>query len=146
MKIKFITSHDAEVVMDCEELSAYGVTAANMSFCGYSGRRLMTLIFDALKDLCGLSREGKFTFVECHPYSNGDCRFEFKFIDESSPRLYIFDSADDMLDAMNNLDYKKYFNTSHMDIQHVENKFFMYIPQTEKMSEHNLAVLSEYCM
>lgn len=145
MKIKFITSHNAEVAMDYKELAAYGITAADMSFCGRSEQNLMDNIFDALEDFCGLSRNGKSIFVECHPYTNGGCRMNFQFIDEPSPRLYIFDSADNMLDAMNHLNYNNYFNTSQMDIQPVENKFFMYIPQTENISAHNLAILSEYC-
>jgi hypothetical protein len=144
MKIKFITSHNAAVMMNREELAECGVNAADISFDASSERKLMTMIFEALEVFCGLSRDGKFTLVECRPYLNGGCRCAIQFIDEPSPRLYIFDSADDMLDAINNLNYNEYFSTSHMDIQQVENKFFMYIPQTQNLSAHNLAILSEY--
>lgn len=145
MKIKFIASNDAEVIIKAEELATFGVSAESLSFFSGSERKLIALLFDALEDVCGLHRDGKFALVECHPYLSGNCRIEFRFIDEPSPRLYIFNSADDMLDAMNHLSYNDYFNTSCLDIKPVENKFFMYIPQTAAVSEHNFAVLSEYC-
>ena len=145
MKIKFISRGDAEVLIDYEELLNLGVNAEKLSFDGGSERRMMSLIFDALEDFCGLRRDGKFALVECRPYLNGGCRLEFHFADEPSKRLYIFDTADSLLDAINKLNFNEYFNTSQLDIQPVGNKFFVYIPQTCKVSSHNLAVLSEYC-
>ena len=145
MKIKFISSGDAEVLISSDELSNLGVSAEHISFSGGSERRMMSLIFDALEDFCGLRRDGKFALVECHPYLNGGCRLEFHFADEPSTRLYIFDNADSLLDAINKLNCNEYFNTSQLDIQPVGNKFFVYIPQTCEISSHNLAVLSEYC-
>ena len=144
MKIKLISSNSAEVLMDKRELDFCGVMAKGMTFRSYCSREMLQRIFDALEAFCGLNREGKFALVECHPYNNGGCRLEFLFSDEQSHRLYIFDSADDMLDAFNNLSYSEYFNTSHMNIQPVEGKFFVYILETAKISKHNLAILSEY--
>ncbi len=145
MKIKFIAASDAEVLINSQEMCNLGVNVNNISFSGSNERIMMTLLFEALEEFCGLKRDGKFALVECHPYTGGGCRLEFHFVDAPSTRLYIFDNADSLLDAINKLSCNEYFNTSQLDIQPVGNKFFVYIPQTCKISSHNLAVLSEYC-
>lgn len=150
MRIQLIGRGVAEVVLSSGELSACGVSAEHLSPAFSDGRRLLYLIFDALEDICGLRRDGHFTFVECRPYINGGCRLSVGFTDEPSGRLYAFDRADDLLDALNHLRYNEYCNTENMNIHQSGDKFFMFFPrlpndlQAEPANRHNLAVLSEY--
>ena len=150
MRIKLIERGVAEVVLSRFELSACGVESEGVSPKSSQGRQLLYWIFDALEGLCGLSRGGNFTFVECRPYINGGCRLSVGYTDQPSGRLYAFDCVDDMLDAMNNMQcihHNEYFNTENMDIYQIGDKFFMFfsqVPQEGKLSQHDLAILNEY--
>lgn len=147
MRIKLIERGVAEVVLSNSELSACGVNAGSLSPEFSQGQRLIYWIFDALEELCGLSRCGNFTFVECRPYINGGCRLSVGYTCQPSDRLYVFDCADDMLDAMNNMRCNEHFNIYDMNIHQSGDKFFMFFPQirqSEQLSQHNLAILSEY--
>ena len=147
MKIKLIERGAAEVVLSASELSACGVSAEHLSLQSSDGRRLLAEIFGTLEKLCGLRRDGHFTFVECRPYLGGGCRLSVGFTDEPSRRLYAFDNADDLLDALRHLHYNEYCNTENMNIHQSEDKFFMFFPPAppdDAFSRHNLVVLSEY--
>lgn len=147
MKIKLIDSGVAEIVLSNAELSACGVSAESLSPDSLDGQRFLYEVFDALEALCGLRRDGHLTFVEYRPYLSGSCRLSVGFTDCPSGRLYAFDSADDLLDALNQLHYNEYCNTENMNIHQSGDKFFMFFPSFpshDAFSRHNLAILSEY--
>lgn len=147
MKIKLIGRGVAEVVLNQSELSACGVSAEHLSPQSSDGQRFLYGIFDTLEAFCDLRRGGHFTFVEYRPYLSGGCRLSVGFTDQPSGRLYAFDSADDLLDAINQLHYNEYCNTENMNIHQSGDKFFMffpYFPSNDENTRHNLAILSEY--
>ncbi len=144
MKVKCLSSHSAEITLTESELEFMEISVGEISFCNTKMRRLFLLFFRLLESACGFVRDGKVILMECAPVEDGHA-FYFDFTDVQGDRVYIFEKADDMLDAMNHLNYNDYFNTSSMDIQPMGGKFLMHITQSCRLSRHNLAVLSEYC-
>ena len=145
MQIKLIEPTVAEILLPKETLAAFGLTADRLSPRRADGRKLMTFLFDLLESLCGLRRDGCFTFVECRPYINGNCRLCVGFTRQSSDRLYAFACADDLLDALSRL--RGISLSDAFRVESSEDAFLLYYaesPDNQMNAAHNLAVLSEY--
>ncbi|MBQ4397184.1 MAG: hypothetical protein II828_06640 [Clostridia bacterium] len=147
MQIKLIEPTVAEILLPKETLAAFGLTADRITPRRADARKLLTVLFDLLESLCGLRRDGCFTFAECRPYINGNCRLCVGFTRLPSQRLYAFACADDLLDALSRVRY-----ISSSDVFRVEpsgDRFLLYYaqsPDNQINAAHNLAVLSEYAM
>ena len=145
MQIRLIEPTVAEILLSKETLAAFGLTADRLSPRRANGRKLMTFLFDLLESLCGLRRDGCFTFAECRPYINGNCRLRVGFTRQPSDRLYAFACADDLLDALSRL--RGISLSDAFRVESSEDAFLLYYaesPDNQMNAAHNLAVLSEY--
>ena len=147
MTIKRTAPRSAEITLQAEELEAWGILSQPLSLNSIGGRRLLHDMLALLAQTCGLRRDGNYTLIRCRPLRQGGCRLSAEFTRLPSARLYRFDRADDLLDAVNAMTHLRhfdYFTTNGATIHPYGNKFFMYIPQTLPLSPHEKAVLSEY--
>ena len=137
MTIHRIAPRSAEITLQAEELAAWGIRSQPFSMTHGGGMRL----------LGGLRREGNYILVRYRPFRQGGCRILAEFTRVPSARLYRFDTADDLLDAINGIPIirrSEYFTTNGAVIHPFGDKFFMYIPHTLPLSQHEKVILSEY--
>ena len=149
MTIHRIAPRSAEITLQAEELAAWGIRSQPFSMTHGGGMRLLHDLFALLAQTCGLRREGNYILVRYRPFRQGGCRILAEFTRVPSARLYRFDTADDLLDAINGIPIirrSEYFTTNGAVIHPFEAKFFMYFPQTLSLSEHDKAIFSEYAV
>ena len=147
MTIKRTAPRSAEITLQAEELEAWGIRSQPLSLKSSGGRRLLHDMLALLAQTCGLHRDGNYTLIRCRPLRQGGCRLSAEFTRLPSARLYRFDTADDLLDAFNAMNYIRhfdYFTTNVAVIHPFGDKFFMYIPHTLPLSQHEKVILSEY--
>lgn len=144
MKVHWGALQLVDVTVNAQELAAYGVTAEELSLADGGGQRLLRDVFGCVEQLCGLRRDGRYTVVRCRPRRSGDCVLSVEFLDAPCPRGYIFDSADDLLDAINQLGGCEDFRLSDTEISRCGDQFSMFFFRTDGLSAQVLSLLSEY--
>ena len=110
-----------------------------------SGKTLALLeqIFALLREFAGLSRDGHIVCVICRPLKNGGCRFYILFTNHPSGRLYFFNQADDLLDALNRL---RGDIVPALEITRSGETYQIYIPSGVELTAGETAILNEYAM
>ena len=147
MLIRRTAVHAAEITFSAEELAARRVLAEKLSLGTATGQKLLHEILSLLRHTCGLQRDGCLTLLRCRPLRGGGCRFSAEFTDRPCPRLFVSDSADDLLDALLQLRsgaVYAYCSTDSAAIQPLGDKFFVTIPQTVSATTREIAILREY--
>ena len=125
-----------------DEFFHMGITPDDLTLQNRKTRLLLARIFDLLREFAGLRREGYFVAVTCRPVNKGGGRFYIQFTDKPSGRLFEFREADDLLDAISQLQGK--LNLSHVNICHSDGEYRLYIPAGLHLSKNAAAILSEY--
>lgn len=149
MKIKLIASNPsgfAIVCIDRNELEAMGLQHQSLTMQNRATRLLLRTIFDVLHRFCGMKRSGNYVTVACRPLRQGGCRFYLEFTREPSGRLYEFAEADDLLDAIGQLQKRTECEMSEWQIDNSGGDYRIYIPAEKNISKHALAILSEYSL
>lgn len=146
MKVHWGAPALVDVTVKARELAAYGVTAEELSLADGGGQRLLRDVFGCVEQLCGLRRDGRYTVVRCRPRRSGDCVLSVEFLEAPCPRGYIFDSADDLLDAINQLGGCEDFRLSETEIRRCGDQLSMLLSRTDGLSAHTLSLLSEYAI
>lgn len=120
-----------------------GLSVSDLTLKNRKTRLFLEKIFALLRETAGLQRDGNFVVVSCRPLKDGGCRFLMEFTDQPSGRLYNFNQADDLLDALNLLHGNV---VSKLEITNSGNVYKIYIPADAGLTEGELAVLDEYAM
>lgn len=126
-----------------EEFFHLGFFGSELSLKQRKTRLLLKKIFALLQEAAGLQRDGNYVLVKCRPLNNGGCRFLIEFTPQKSGRLFAFETADDLLDALNLLQSDI---PSKLEIIHSGDAYQIYIPSGAGLTERELAVLNEYAM
>ena len=148
MTIKLLTGNPCNMAMvsfSKNDFVHMGLRESEITLKNKKARQLLGMIFNALLEYGGLRREGNYVSVNCRPLKNGGCRFYIQFTDQPSGRLFAFAEADDLLDALSQLQKcGKEDILAEIEIFHSDGNYQIYIPAGLKISKNALAILSEY--
>ena len=149
MTIKMIAGNDckcAQIRLVREELEAFGVNFHSASLTSDSTRRMLTALFDALRELCGLERDGHFAAVAFRPLHRGGCRLDFFFTGQPCGRCFRFARTDDLLDALGLLMGTKARDVAIAGILPRGDSFAVLLPASCDISPSALYILDEYAV
>lgn len=149
MTIKMMAGNDgkyAQIRLTQEELEAFGVECRSASLTSAGTRRMLRVLFGALRELCGLDRNGHFTGVEYRPLLRGGCRLDFFFSVRPCGRGFCFARADDLLDALRLLGGTKARNIAMAGILPREDSFAVLLPASPDIPPSALYILDEYAI
>ena len=147
MMIKTLPGNPCHSVMVClseNELLSAGLTAGEISLQNRNMKLLMRSIFRLLREAVGLCREGNYVAVACRPLKNGGCRFFIQFTCQPSGRVFVFENADDLLDAISQLNRHTQRCFTKMEITRSGDRYMTYIPAEWSLSEQERYLLDEY--
>ena len=120
-----------------------GFFGSELSLKQRKTRLLLKKIFALLQEAAGLQRDGNYVLVKCRPLKDGGCRFLIEFTPQKSGRLFAFETADDLLDALNLLRSDIPFK---LEIIHSGDEYKIYIPAGAGLTAGEQAALSEYAV
>lgn len=126
------------------DFTQIGIRQNELTLKNSKTRRLLGVFFELLREYTGLRRDGKYVSVMCRPSKNGGCRFYIQFTDTPSGRLFSFETADDLLDTLNQLRGRGQCDLSQWKIYRSSGNYKIYIPDKERLSPAALAILNEY--
>ena len=135
------TGKSALVVFSKVEMLNFGISGSEFTLKKRKTRLLLERIFVLLRATTGLKRDGNFVVVSCRPLKRGGCRFLIEFTPLQSGRLFEFQTADDLLDALNMLDSDI---LSSLEITHSGGNYQIYIPSGAGLTAGELSALNEY--
>lgn len=149
MTIKMMAENDckcAQIRLSREEMETFGVDFRSASLTSDSTRRMLTALFGALRELCGLDRDGHFTAVTFRPLLPGGCRLDFFFTGQPCGRCFRFARADDLLDALGLLDGTKARDVAMAGILPRGDSFAVLLPASRDIPPSALYILDEYAV
>ena len=126
-----------------DECLHFGMKESEITLQNKKLRLLLERIFALLRETAGLDREGNYSMVLCRPLKNGGCRFYILFTNHPSGRLYFFNQADDLLDALNRL---RGDIVPALEITRSGETYQIYIPSGVELTAGETAILNEYAM
>ena len=137
------TGKSALVDFSKRELLNIGLSGSDLTLKKRKTRLLLAKIFALLHEAAGLQRDGNYVLVKCRPMKDGGCRFYIQFTVQPSGRLFAFETADDLLDALNLL---RGDIPSKLEITHPGGNYQIYIPSCAGLTEGELAAMDEYAV